>query len=165
MIAIAREFILSRYQLCASNLIFNMGTTRLFFSSEILIFFIFFNILNISFVNLSIIFCQHLDHLHFFQIADPAAAYHYGITTLPTLVYFKNSVPNLFDGEASFSSKRKKSNIMSARQICLSPEKILKVWNYKSEICQNLDEIVGVAASVWYLAADWRTPRPADVRE
>jgi len=28
----------------------------------------------------------------------PAAAYHYGITTLPSLVYFKNSVPNLFDG-------------------------------------------------------------------
>ena len=37
--------------------------------------------------------------VHFVKIADPAAAYHYGITTLPTLVYFKNSVPNLFDGE------------------------------------------------------------------
>jgi len=36
--------------------------------------------------------------VHFVKIADPAAAYHYGITTLPTLVYFKNSVPNLFDG-------------------------------------------------------------------
>ena len=39
--------------------------------------------------------------VHFVKIADPAAAYHYGITTLPTLVYFKNSVPNLFDGESS----------------------------------------------------------------
>ena len=38
--------------------------------------------------------------VHFVKIADPAAAYHYGITTLPTLVYFKNSVPNLFDGES-----------------------------------------------------------------
>jgi len=37
--------------------------------------------------------------VHFVKIADPAAAYHYGISTLPTLVYFKNSVPNLFDGE------------------------------------------------------------------
>ena len=39
--------------------------------------------------------------VHFVKISDPAAAYHYGITTLPTLVYFKNSVPNLFDGESS----------------------------------------------------------------
>jgi len=37
--------------------------------------------------------------VHFVKISDPAAAYHYGISTLPTLVYFKNSVPNLFDGE------------------------------------------------------------------
>ena len=37
--------------------------------------------------------------VHFVKIADPAAAYHYGISTLPTLVYFKNSVPNLFDGK------------------------------------------------------------------
>jgi len=37
--------------------------------------------------------------VHFVKIADPAAAYHYGISTLPTLVYFKNSVPNIFDGE------------------------------------------------------------------
>merc|ERR1740137_479164 len=37
--------------------------------------------------------------VHFVKIADPAAAYHYGISTLPTLVYFKNGVPNLFDGE------------------------------------------------------------------
>jgi len=37
--------------------------------------------------------------VHFVKIADPSAAYHYGISTLPTLVYFKNSVPNLFDGE------------------------------------------------------------------
>merc|ERR1711874_385020 len=29
--------------------------------------------------------------VHFVKIADPAAAYHYGISTLPTLVYFKNS--------------------------------------------------------------------------
>jgi len=36
--------------------------------------------------------------VHFVKISDPAAAYHYGITTLPTLVYFKNNVPNLFDG-------------------------------------------------------------------
>jgi len=36
--------------------------------------------------------------VHFVKIADPAAAYHYGISSLPTLVYFKNSVPNLFDG-------------------------------------------------------------------
>ena len=41
--------------------------------------------------------------VHFVKIADPAAAYHYGITTLPTLVYFKNSVPNLFDGEFPFA--------------------------------------------------------------
>ena len=71
-------------------------------------------------------FCQHLDHLHFSQIADPAAAYHYGITTLPSLVYFKNSVPNLFDGETSISHKRGKSNIVSARQICISPEENLE---------------------------------------
>ena len=38
--------------------------------------------------------------VHFVKIADPAAAYHYGISTLPTLVYFKNSVPNLFDGNS-----------------------------------------------------------------
>jgi hypothetical protein len=37
--------------------------------------------------------------VHFVKISDPAAAYHYGITTLPTIVYFKTSVPNLFDGE------------------------------------------------------------------
>jgi len=37
--------------------------------------------------------------VHFVKIADPAAAYHYGISTLPTLVYFKNGVPNMFDGE------------------------------------------------------------------
>ena len=37
--------------------------------------------------------------VHFVKIADPAAAYHYGISTLPTLVYFKNGVPNLFDGK------------------------------------------------------------------
>jgi len=37
--------------------------------------------------------------VHFVKISDPAAAYHYGISTLPTLVYFKNTVPNLFDGE------------------------------------------------------------------
>jgi len=36
--------------------------------------------------------------VHFVKISDPAAAYHYGITSLPTLVYFKNSVPNLFEG-------------------------------------------------------------------
>ena len=97
-----------------------METTRLLFAPEISIIFIIFNNTSNS------IFCQNLDHLHFFQIADPAAAYHYGITTLPTLVYFKNSVPNLFDGEASFSSKREKSNIISARQICVSPDKILE---------------------------------------
>ena len=160
MIAIAREFILSRYQLCASKSDLQHGNNLIIIFFWNLDFFLSFSTKRVIlfFVNISIIST-------FFQIADPAAAYHYGITTLPTLVYFKNSVPNLFDGEASFSSKRKKSYIMSARQICLSPEKILKVWNYKSEICQNLDEIVGVAASVWYLAADWRTPRPADVRE
>lgn len=37
--------------------------------------------------------------VHFVKIADPAAAYHYGITTLPTLVYFKNSVPNSYEGQ------------------------------------------------------------------
>lgn len=36
--------------------------------------------------------------VHFVKISDPSAAYHYGITSLPTLVYFKNSVPNLFEG-------------------------------------------------------------------
>jgi len=36
--------------------------------------------------------------VHFVKISDPAAAYHFGITSLPTLVFFKNSVPNLFDG-------------------------------------------------------------------
>ena len=55
--------------------------------------------------------------VHFVKIADPAAAYHYGITTLPTLVYFKNSVPNLFDGESS--SQFSHSPLMvAAQRIC-----------------------------------------------
>ena len=144
MIAIAREFILSRYQLCASKSDLQHG------NNSIIIFFwnldfLYFSTSQIFFLSTSRLFFVNISIIStFFQIADPAAAYHYGITTLPTLVYFKNSVPNLFDGEDSFSSKRKKSYIMSARQICLSPEKIMNVWNYKSEICQNLDEIVGL---------------------
>merc|ERR1712227_281627 len=37
--------------------------------------------------------------VHFVKISDPAAAYHYGISSLPTLVYFKNKLPNVYDGE------------------------------------------------------------------
>ena len=36
--------------------------------------------------------------VHFVKISDPAAAYHYGISSLPTLVYFKNKLPNVYDG-------------------------------------------------------------------
>ena len=107
--------------------------------SRLSLFFVNIAIASIFFQHLDYFFCQHLNHLHFFQIADPAAAYHYGITTLPTLVYFKNSVPNLFDGEADFSNKREKSNVMSARKIFTSSEenlerlkrpkvKFVKIW-------------------------------------
>ena len=121
MIAIAREFILSRYKISASKSDLQHG------NNSIIIFFR--NLDNLYFCqhhDQFYFFCQHLDHLHFFQIADPAAAYHYGITTLPSLVYFKNSVPNLFDGETSISHKRGKSNIVSARQICISPDETLE---------------------------------------
>ena len=37
--------------------------------------------------------------VHFVKISDPAAAYHYGVSSLPTLVYFKNKMPNIFEGE------------------------------------------------------------------
>ena len=36
--------------------------------------------------------------VHFVKISDPAAAYHYGISSMPTLVYFKNKLPNVFEG-------------------------------------------------------------------
>ena len=36
--------------------------------------------------------------VHFVKISDPAAAYHFGISSMPTLVYFKNKVPNIFEG-------------------------------------------------------------------
>lgn len=32
------------------------------------------------------------------KISDPAAAYHYGVSTLPSLVYFKNTAPSIFEG-------------------------------------------------------------------
>ena len=131
-----------------------METTRLLFAPEISILFnIVNNTSNSIFVNISTIST-------FFQIADPAAAYHYGITTLPTLVYFKNSVPNLFDGEASFSSKREKSNIISARQICVSPDKNLEPLKR-----QNLDEIVGGCRQRMVLSGRLTAAPPADVRE
>ena len=37
--------------------------------------------------------------VHFVKISDPAAAYHFGISSLPTLVYFKNKLPNIYDGK------------------------------------------------------------------
>ena len=37
--------------------------------------------------------------VHFVKISDPAAAYHFGVSSLPTLVYFKNKLPNVFEGE------------------------------------------------------------------
>ena len=37
--------------------------------------------------------------VHFVKISDPAAAYHYGVSSLPTLVYFKNKMPNIFEGD------------------------------------------------------------------
>jgi len=36
--------------------------------------------------------------VHFVKISDPAAAYHYGISSLPALVYFKNSAANIYEG-------------------------------------------------------------------
>ena len=39
--------------------------------------------------------------VHFVKISDPAAAYQHGISSLPTLVYFKNKVPNVYDGKHS----------------------------------------------------------------
>ena len=36
--------------------------------------------------------------VHFVKISDPAAAYHYGISSMPTLVYFKNKLPNVYEG-------------------------------------------------------------------
>ena len=36
--------------------------------------------------------------VHFVKISDPAAAYHYGISSLPSLVYFKNSAANIYEG-------------------------------------------------------------------
>ena len=36
--------------------------------------------------------------VHFVKISDPAAAYHFGVSSLPTLVYFKNKLPNVFEG-------------------------------------------------------------------
>jgi len=35
---------------------------------------------------------------HFVKISDPAAAYHYGVSTLPSLVFFKNTAPDIYDG-------------------------------------------------------------------
>jgi len=35
---------------------------------------------------------------HFVKIGDPAAAYHYGVSTLPSLVFFKNTAPDIYDG-------------------------------------------------------------------
>jgi len=37
--------------------------------------------------------------VHFVKISDPAAAYHHGISSMPTLVYFKNKLPNVYEGE------------------------------------------------------------------
>jgi len=37
--------------------------------------------------------------VHFVKISDPAAAYHFSISSLPTLVYFKNKMPNIYEGE------------------------------------------------------------------
>ena len=39
--------------------------------------------------------------VHFVKISDPAAAYQHGVSSLPTLVYFKNKVPNVYDGKHS----------------------------------------------------------------
>ena len=36
--------------------------------------------------------------VHFVKISDPAAAYHHGISSMPTLVYFKNKLPNVYEG-------------------------------------------------------------------
>ena len=37
--------------------------------------------------------------VHFVKISDPAAAYHFGVSSLPSLVYFKNRLPSVFEGE------------------------------------------------------------------
>ena len=42
--------------------------------------------------------------VHFVKISDPAAAYHFGVSSLPTLVYFKNKLPNVFEGERDLLS-------------------------------------------------------------
>ena len=71
--------------------------------------------------------------VHFVKIADPAAAYHYGITTLPTLVYFKNSVPNLFDGE--LSSQFSHSPLMvAAQRICTLGRTSQNLLQVRSEV-------------------------------
>ena len=66
MIAIAREFILSRYQLCASKYDLQHGNNSIIIFFWNIDFLYFFQHLEYFFVKISIIFCQHLDHLHFF---------------------------------------------------------------------------------------------------
>ena len=43
--------------------------------------------------------------VHFVKISDPAAAYHFSISSLPTLVYFKNKMPNIYEGTQMFWSQ------------------------------------------------------------
>ena len=47
---------------------------------------------------------EHIDDecdmygIHFIKIDDPAEAREYGIDDVPSLVYFENSIPHLYEG-------------------------------------------------------------------
>ena len=43
--------------------------------------------------------------IHFVKIAEAGAGDKFGITSLPTLVFFRNNVPNIFEGDYFWKKK------------------------------------------------------------